>query len=112
MVSAGFEIATFTLAGSFKILCASFTILGGIVAENKRVCLFVGSLSTIRMMSWLKPMSSILSASSRIKYSTPERSKLEIDRKDNNLPGVAIITSVPFLRDSDCVVQLFPSPPP
>ena len=49
--SAGFETASLISAGLCKILFAICCILGGIVAENSRVCLSFGSFDTICMMS-------------------------------------------------------------
>ena len=43
----------------------------GMVAENSSVCRSVGSFATILRMSWMKPMSSMRSASSSTKISTP-----------------------------------------
>ena len=57
-------------------------------------------------------MSSILSASSRIKYSTPEKSILLILRCEMRRPGVAIITSAPSVRPRFCCSHDAPSPPP
>ncbi len=49
--SAGFEIAKLMLSGFLSNLLASSLIFGGIVAENKRVCLFFGRVFEIFMMS-------------------------------------------------------------
>ena len=47
----GVEIAKLMLSGFLSNLLASSLIFGGIVAENKRVCLFVGRVFEIFMMS-------------------------------------------------------------
>ena len=46
---------------------------GGIVAEKKSVCFFSGSFAITFFTSWIKPISSILSASSSTKISTLPR---------------------------------------
>ena len=56
-------ISTFT--GFAKILLANFTISGGIVAEKNKDCLLAGNLAIILFTSFINPISSILSASSR-----------------------------------------------
>ena len=42
----------------------------GMVAEKNSVCRSIGSLATILRMSWMKPMSSMRSASSSTRNST------------------------------------------
>ncbi len=93
--SAGFETAIFTSTGSCMMVLASCTIFSGIVAEKRMVCLSLGRAFSICRMSSLKPMSSILSASSRTKNETLERSMLPILRWEMRRPGVAMMTSAP-----------------
>ena len=64
------------------------------------------------MMSSLKPMSSIRSASSRIRYSTCERSTPLFCRWAIMRPGVAITTSEPISIPRFWASQPLPSPPP
>ena len=59
---------TSTFDGLTRIVPASFWISGGIVAEKNNECFFAGSLVSNFRTSWIKPMSSILSASSSTKY--------------------------------------------
>ena len=68
---------TATLTGSRSICAASSAMARGMVAENISVCRSTGSLATILRMSWMKPMSSMRSASSSTRNSTsPRRSAL------------------------------------
>ena len=46
------------------------------VAENSRLCFFCGSTASTLLTSWMKPMSSMRSASSSTKISTCERSSV------------------------------------
>lgn len=64
------------------------------------------------MMSSLKPMSSIRSASSRIRHSTCERSMPLFWMCEIMRPGVAITTSEPISIPRFCTSQPLPSPPP
>ena len=76
MVSGGRVIEILISSGSRRMVFASCCILGGMVAENMIVCRSLGSSFSILMMSSKKPMSSMRSASSRMKYFTPEKSML------------------------------------
>ena len=60
--------------GSCRISYANFLISGGIVAENNAVRRFIGISDTILLMSRMKPMSNMRSASSSTSVWTPERS--------------------------------------
>src|SRR6516165_4089824 len=74
----------------------------GIVAENNSVCRCAGSFATILRMSWMKPISSIRSASSSTRNSTsPSRSALLVTRSSRR-PGVATSTSTPFCTARTC----------
>ena len=64
------------------------------------------------MMSSAKPMSSMRSASSRIRYSTCERSTSLFCRCEIMRPGVAITTSEPISMPFFWMSQPLPSPPP
>ncbi len=70
-------------------------ISGGIVAEKNRVWRVNGTSFTIRSMSGMKPMSSIRSASSMTRSSTPVSSSLPRSKWSSRRPGVAISTSTP-----------------
>jgi len=61
---------TSILIGLFNIESANPEISFGIVAEKKRVCLFVGSFISTFLTSFINHISSILSASSNVKIST------------------------------------------
>ncbi len=52
------------------MLLASAWISGGMVAEKKSVCRCLGSAAMTRFTSWMKPMSSMRSASSRTNTSS------------------------------------------
>ncbi|CUP79887.1 Uncharacterised protein [Flavonifractor plautii] len=65
---------TATLAGLCSRESTSPCTSGGIVAEKKRVCFWAGSQPRMRRTSWMKPMSSIRSASSSTKISSRDRS--------------------------------------
>ncbi len=56
---------TATFTGSRRIWLASAAMGPGMVAENRRFWRTAGSSATIRRIGWMKPMSSIRSASSR-----------------------------------------------
>ena len=58
---------TLILAGSFKYLSAILTIFCGRVAENNNVWCFLGTCFNICSICGVKPISSILSVSSRTK---------------------------------------------
>ena len=58
---------TVTSTGSRRIFAASAAIDSGIVAEKKSVWRRSGSSGRMRRMSWMKPMSSMRSASSSTK---------------------------------------------
>ena len=58
-----------TFEGFLKIVLASLTISGGIVAEKKSDCRFPGSTAINFFTSWMKPISSMRSASSRTNIS-------------------------------------------
>jgi hypothetical protein len=70
-------------------------ISGGMVAEKNSVCRVNGISLTIRSMSGMKPMSSIRSASSITRISTPVSSSLPRSKWSSRRPGVAISTSTP-----------------
>ena len=86
-------------------------MLSGNVAENMRVFLSllpgISGFLTSRLMSSLKPMSSILSASSRMRYLTANRLTIPRSMKSRRRPGVAIKMLHPswrwnhFLKGSD-----------
>ena len=69
--SGGREIAILISTGSIRICWANFRILGGMVAENNKVCLLEGNCVIILLISSWKPISSIRSASSSTKNSKP-----------------------------------------
>ena len=79
------------------------------VAENSSVCRLRGTLSTIRRRSWMKPMSSIRSASSRISTSTCDRSTKPCCIRSSSRPGVATRMSTPAFKARTC--GDWPTPP-
>ena len=112
MASLGFEMAMLTSAGLRRMVLASSRIFGGSVAENMIVCRSLGMYETIFMMSSEKPMSSMRSASSRMRYSTCERSTPLFCKWAIMRPGVAITTSEPLSMPFFWMSQPLPSPPP
>ena len=96
MPSAGFARARVICNGSLRISDARRRISSGMVAEKSIVCLSLGNCLAMVMMSLKNPMSSILSASSRIKNDTFDRSMLPRLMWLIKRPGVATIISAPF----------------
>ncbi len=76
-------------------LLAMSIILLGIVAEKRPICLGSGTESRMNSMSSMKPMSSMVSASSRTTYLTLLRSRLPRLRWSIILPGVPTTTCTP-----------------
>ena len=69
MVSTTEEVgSTSTLTGLRRIERESTVMDVGMVAEKNSVCLSLGRSGSSRLISWIKPMSSILSASSSTKW--------------------------------------------
>ena len=83
------------------------------VAENMRVCLwsFLGmlGLATHRRTSGMKPMSSILSASSSTRNWRPLKVTWPRSAKSRSRPGVATRMWTPFLMTS--IASLVGTPP-
>ena len=104
MISAVEETGvTSTRIGSRSIVPANFRISGAIVAEKNKFCRFSGKARISLLTSWMNPISSMRSASSRTKIST---SRIEINPcviKSNNLPGVATNISTPFFKTPVCL---------
>ena len=74
---------------------ASSAISRGMVAEKNSVWRLLGSFATILRMSWMKPMSSMRSASSSTKTSTRSRCTARCCMRSSSRPGVATRTSTP-----------------
>ena len=110
ITSTGVEMgAAATFTGSWSSVSTRSKISGGRVAEKNMVCFFSGrSLMTLRT-SWIKPISSIRSASSRTKISTCDRSRSPCPAKSNRRPGVAVRISTPRLSFSTW--GAWPTPP-
>src|SRR6476660_9926114 len=94
VVAAG---VTATRTGSRSIWLARSAISRGIVAEKNSVWRLLGSLVTILRMSWMKPMSSMRSASSSTKTSTRSSWTARLCMRSRSRPGVATRTSTPFV---------------
>ena len=99
---------TVTCTGSWSIELASVTMSEGIVAEKKSVCRSLGSSGSIRLMSWMKPMSSIRSASSSTKKRMSESETYPCPIRSSRRPGVATSRSTPRCRASTCGRWLTP----
>ena len=93
-----FAFETSIKTGDFSKPSANFLISGEKVAEKSRFCLCFGKIDNIFLISWINPISSILSASSKTKNSTFDKSKQSWETKSSNLPGVAVIISTPFFK--------------
>ena len=100
---------TSTFSGSVSIELAKVSISGGIVAEKKSVCRFAGRSFSMRLMSWIKPMSSIRSASSKTKKSRVLSEMNPWVIKSNKRPGVATKICTPLRNAS--VWGFWPTPP-
>ena len=81
--------------GSFIIPFASWRISAENVAENIKFCRTGGKRFKILRMSWIKPMSSILSASSSTSTSSSSNLTALWLYKSSKRPGVATRTSTP-----------------
>ena len=99
---------TVTSTGSCRILAASWAMSGGIVAEKKSVCRRAGSSGRMRRMSWMKPMSSMRSASSRTKKRTLSSEIWPCPTRSSRRPGVATSRSTPRCSTSTCGRWLTP----
>ena len=99
--------ATFT--GSWRRVSTRSKISGGRVAEKNMVCFFWGRRRMTFRTSWIKPMSSIRSASSSTKISKADRSIKPCPIRSFSRPGQAIRMSTPFFSASTC--GACPTPP-
>ena len=81
---------------------ASFSISEGMVAEKNKVCRRAGISFNTFLISCMKPISSIRSASSNTKYSNPFNEIQPCDCKSSKRPGVAINTCTPRFKASTC----------
>ena len=79
------------------------------VAEKNKDWRFLGNSGKIRLMSWIKPMSNIRSASSKTKYSKVSKWMNPCPIKSSRRPGVAINISMPLSKAS--VWGFCPTPP-
>ena len=97
VISALVEAARLTSMrlGLVRNFFASFSIGGGMVAENSIVWRVSGSLEQMNSISGINPMSSIRSASSITKSSQPLSRILPRSNRSISRPGVAISTSTP-----------------
>ena len=100
--------ATSTSAGLSSRPCASERISGEKVAENSRFWRLAGSLAMTRRISWMKPMSSMRSASSSTKISTPDRSTVPCCTWSSSRPGVATRMSTGWRSAWICGLMLTP----
>ena len=83
-------------------------MLSGIVALKNRFCRFCGKSATTLRMSWIKPMSSMRSASSSTKTSSFLRLTAFWPIKSSRRPGVATSTSTPRIRFLFCEASFTP----
>ena len=87
-----------TRTGSRTMVWASSSIFGAMVAEKNRVWRSAGIWDSTRLMSGMKPMSSIRSTSSRMKTSTSSRWMNPCCIRSSSRPGVATRISTPRFR--------------
>ena len=92
VVAAG---VTATRTGSRSMWLARSAISRGMVAEKNSVWRLAGSFATTFLISWMKPMSSMRSASSSTKTSTRSRCSARCCMRSSKRPGVATRTSTP-----------------
>ena len=76
-----------TATGSRRIVSASLAISRGMVAENSSVCRCAGSVAMMRRTSWMKPMSSMRSASSSTKTSSRSSWTVPWPIRSSSRPG-------------------------
>mmetsp|Transcript_1230 Transcript_1230/g.3417 ORF Transcript_1230/g.3417 Transcript_1230/m.3417 type:complete len:246 (+) Transcript_1230:1297-2034(+) len=88
--------------GSFSSCCARRPTWPAKVALNITVCLVPGVWLVTTLMSSMKPMSSMRSASSSTSISTLLSTHLPLARWSSRRPGVAISTSTPALSAAVC----------
>ena len=81
--------------GSLSAKEATAAISGGTVAEKNSVWRFAGHFWMIRFTSWMNPMSSMRSTSSRMRIWMPPSLSSPSCRKSMRRPGVATTMSVP-----------------
>ena len=99
---------TFTFFGFFNNVSANLITESGIVAEKNKVCLFAGNILTTFWTSRMKPISSILSASSRTKNCILSNEQKPWFMRSKSLPGVATIISTPLFNNLTCGPCLTP----
>jgi hypothetical protein len=75
------------------------------VAENSRLCFSLGTRARIFLTSWMKPMSSMRSASSSTRICTWLRSSVPLLLQVEQAAGVATRMSTPFLQFFDLRVH-------
>ena len=98
LFSAGFDTAMLICWGSRMIDVASCSMRGGMVAEKRMVCRSFGMAAAMVRISSENPMSSIRSASSRMRCVVRLRSSVPRLRCVIRRPGVAITMSAPAER--------------
>ena len=86
--AATFSPPTETRIGLFKYFVDNFLILSGIVAENINVCLLGGTNFKILFIWTSKPISNILSVSSKTKKLVSWRLRVPLSKWSLILPGV------------------------
>ena len=100
---------TWMLCGFLSKLLASSRISSEKVAENNKLCLSLGTMARTFFTSWMKPMSSMRSASSSTNISRLDKSRKPWPARSSKRPGVATRMSTPRLMRSIC--GFMPTPP-
>ena len=93
---------TLTSAGSRSVALASARIVSGKVAENSRVWHPAGTCRATSRIWSSKPMSSMRSASSSTKVSTPASCRAPWPMSSRMRPGVPTTTCGAWLSDASC----------
>ncbi len=108
MVAGRPRLLTSTSFGCFIVDLANCSMFADIVAENKSVWRFVGSIASTRRIAGRNPMSSMRSASSRTRTSTLDKLTAPRSVRSSSRPGVAINTAAPRRRLEICVLMFAP----
>ena len=111
-LAAGLLNASCTVTGSFSNSWAKFRMRSGMVAENSKVWRSFRQCDAMRMMSAWKPMSSMRSASSKMRTSSEDKSTYPSVRCESIRPGVTMTMSAPSVNAFFSWANSLPVPPP
>ena len=94
--------------GSLSKVLLNLKIASSNVAENNNVCGLVGMRLRMLLISSLKPISNIRSASSKTRYSRCSNDRDSLIKWSSNRPGVATKISTPAFNAAICGLMLTP----